>query len=148
MRAKRWITNNIGLKLLALVLAITTWFYINKELAKIKNEEERAIFSMLNYNVISKKLPIQLTIVGKPQEGYEVLTEGITIDPVTCVVIGPQKILMDVSVARTIPIDISEYTKDITKHFSLAPIAKGISLRDYLIKVHIPVVKINRPKPE
>jgi YbbR domain-containing protein len=31
---KRWFTNNLGLKLLALLLAIITWIYVNNELIK------------------------------------------------------------------------------------------------------------------
>jgi YbbR domain-containing protein len=141
MKARRWVTNNFGLKLLSLVLAITTWFYINRELTKIKNEEERAIFSLINYEVTSKRLPINLTLVGKTHEGYEIATDDIILEPETCVVIGPKRILSSVSYVRTIPIDISEYTKDIVKEIPLAPIAEGLSLRDYLVKIHIPIIK-------
>ena len=141
MKARRWITNNLGLKMLSLVLAITTWFYINRELAKMKNEEERAIFSLINYEVTSKRLPVNLTLVGNTQKGYEIATDKITLEPETCVVIGPKKILSDISYVRTLPIDISEYTKDIAKEVPLAPIAEGISLKDYMVKIHIPIIK-------
>ncbi|MBN1871933.1 MAG: YbbR-like domain-containing protein [Candidatus Omnitrophica bacterium] len=140
MRARRWITNNFGLKLLSLILAIATWFYINRELTKKKDEEEKAIFSMLNYEVVSKKLPIQLTLVGKTQAGYEIATNRITLDPDTVVVIGPKNILSDVAYARTMPIDISEHIKDIVKEIPLAPIAEGISLKNYIVKVNIPII--------
>ena len=141
MRAKKWITNNITFKILSLLLAIATWFYINMELTKIKTEEERSIFSMLHYDVISKTLPVQVTIVGEAREGYEIITDGITIDPKTCVVIGPKNILEDVEIARTVPIDINEYTQDVNKDVALAPIAKGIELKNYFVSVHIPIVK-------
>jgi len=32
-----WITNNFWIKILSLVLAIVTWFYVNEELIKEKN---------------------------------------------------------------------------------------------------------------
>ena len=141
MKAKIWITNNLGLKILSMVLAIITWFYINRELTKLKSEEEKAIISMLHYEIISKKLPIQLSIVGEVREGYELVADGIAVDPETIVVIGPEKILNEVSSARTVPIDISEYTKDVIKQIELAPIAKGITLKDSIVKVHIPILK-------
>lgn len=31
---KRWFTHNLALKIIALVLAVITWFYINGELTK------------------------------------------------------------------------------------------------------------------
>lgn len=141
MRAKRWITNNLGLKILSLVLAIITWLYVTQVLAKLKSEEEKAIFSMLHYDVTSKTLPIQLTIVGEVKEGYEIVTDGVTIAPETCVVIGPDNILNEVSFARTMPIDISEHTKDVSKQIALAPIAPGIALKDKFVKVYVPIVK-------
>ena len=141
MKAKKWITNNFGLKLVSLILAIATWLYISLELAKLKSEEERAIISMLQYEVISKRLPVQLTIVGKARKDYIVMTDDITIDPEAIVVIGPDSILERVNFARTIPIDISEYTRDIIKEIELAPIAKGITLKHSLVNVHIPIVK-------
>ncbi len=141
MKIKKWITNNIGLKLLALILAIVTWFYTNWELVKIKNKEQRAIISMLEYNVISKKIPVQLTIVGTAQQGYRVLTKDITVEPETIVIVGPEKILRDVNIARTMPIDISNYTKDFKMHIPLAPIADGINLKESLVKVNIPIIK-------
>jgi YbbR domain-containing protein len=149
MKAKKWITNNLGLKILSLVLAITTWFYITWEFTKLKTEEEKAIFSMLHYEVISKRLPIQLTIVGEAREGYEIITGDISIDPESCVVIGPENIVREIDVARTTPIEISEHTKDINKQIGLAPIAKGIKLQDSFVKVHIPIAKkVEKSEPQ
>ena len=141
MRVKEWITNNLGLKVVSLALAIATWSYINLELTKIKNEEERAIISMLHYNIISKKIPIRLTIVGEAREGYELVADAIDFDPDIIVIVGPESILNEVNFARTIPIDISEYTKDIIKQVELAPIARGITLKDSLVDVNIPIIK-------
>ena len=141
MKVKKWITNNLGLKILSLVLAMATWFYVNSELTKLKNEEGRAIVSMLRYKIISKKLPIQLTIVGEIRKGYKLTIDDITVDPETIVVVGPENILREVNSARTMPLDIGEYTKDVIKQIELAPIAKGIALKDSIVKVYLPILK-------
>jgi len=146
VRPKKWIMNNLSLKILTLILAVGTWFYINNELTKIRIEEEKAIFSMLHYDVISKKLPIQVTIVGKTLPGYEIKTEGIKVVPNTCVVIGPENVLKTVDIARTVPVDISEYTQDIRKELMLAPIASGLELKDYSVKVEIPIIATDDAK--
>lgn len=148
MKAKKWITNNLGLKILCLGIAIVTWFYVTLELTKLKSDEEKAIFSMLRYDVISKELPIQPTIVSEVRGGYRIITDGISVSPETCVVIGPAHILNEVNLVRTVPIDISEYTKDVTKEVELAPIARGITLRDTFVTVHIPIVKSKKKSPE
>lgn len=141
MRVKTWIVNNIGLKILSLLLAIATWFYVYQELAKLKSEKEKAIIDMLQYDVVTKRLPVQLTLVGELKSEYEIKTDGITIDPAYCVVIGPEIILQDVKTARTVPINLNEYTKDINREVLLAPIAEGISLKDFSVKVYIPILK-------
>jgi YbbR domain-containing protein len=145
MRAKKWITNNLGLKILSLILAIGTWFYVNHELTRIKNEGEKAIVNMLRYDVILKRLPIQLTVVGEVKEGYEIVTDSITIDPKTCIVIGPKNILNEVSFARTMPVDVTGCAKDIDEQVALAPIATGIALKDNFVKVYIPIVQEKEP---
>jgi len=141
LRAKKWITNNFGLKVISLALAVLTWFYTSWELAKRRSDEEMAIIDMLHYELISKKLPIQLTIVGEVRPGYELIMDGITVAPDAVIVIGPENILDEVSSARTVPLDISEYTKEIRKDIPLAPIARGITLKDELVSINIPIVK-------
>ena len=51
MRIKKWVVNNGGLKIISLVLAIATWFYVNQELIKLRSEKEKAIIDMLQYDV-------------------------------------------------------------------------------------------------
>ena len=91
-------------------------------------------------------LPIQVTIAGKAKDGYEVVQSGIAASPVECAVIGPKNILEDVTVAKTVPIDISGRTKDTEKRVSLAPIASGIVIKEEFVNVHIPIT--NKAEPE
>lgn len=149
LRIKKWITHNFWLKVTALILAFTTWSYVTWQLEKAKEEEQRAMFSMIHYDFVSKVLPIEVTIAGKVRDGYEVVQNGITISPTDCLVIGPKNILSDITVAKTLPIDISGHNKDIDKRISLAPIPGGISAKDEFIKIHIPIAKIpEEAKPE
>lgn len=145
MKIKKWITHNFWLKVLSLVLAVTTWFYVTWQLKKVKDEEQRAMFSMIHYDFIPKILPIQVTIAGKAKAGYELVESGITVSPVECAVIGPKNILENVTVAKTAPIDISGYTKDVDRRVSLAPIASGIAVKEEFVKVHIPIAKKEEP---
>ena len=141
MKTKKWITNNFGLKLLSLFLAIATWFYITSEFNKLKEEEEQTIFSMLQYDVVSKVVPIQLTIIGEVKKGYRIATDMIAVEPDTLMVVGPEKILNDVKFVRTVPLDVSEYDRNININLELAPIARGIAPKGKFTKVHIPIEK-------
>jgi YbbR domain-containing protein len=141
LNIKRLVTHNFWLKVLSLILAILTWFYVTWQLKKAKSEEEKSIFSMIHYEVILRALPVDVTITGKPKDGYEVNESGITVEPEECVVVGPKNILVDIKTAKTAPIDISGYSKDIDKRVALAPIASGIAIKEEFIKVHIPIIK-------
>lgn len=141
MKIKGWITNNLGLKIAAIILAMITWFYTNWELNRLKSEEERAIIDLMHYEVTSKRVPVQITIIGELGKGHKVVPDRITADPETIVIIGPRHILEEVESVRTLPIDISEYTQDICKEIALAPIARGMTLRNNLVSVCIPIVK-------
>ena len=145
VKLRRLITHNFWLKVLSLALAIVTWLYVTWQLGKAKREQETALFSMIHYDIILRALPIEVTIAGKPKDGYEVKEKGITIEPKECLIVGPKNILTDVKTAKTLPLDISGYSKDLDKRVSLAPLAGGIISQDEFIKVHIPIVKKEEP---
>lgn len=146
-KLSRIITHNFWMKVLSLALAIVTWLYVTWQLQKAKHEEERAIFSMIHYDIVLRSLPIEMTIIGKPKDGYEVAEKGITVEPKECLIVGPKNILANVKTAKTVPIDISGYSKDVDKKISLAPMAGGILSEDEFIKVHIPIAKKDEPAP-
>ncbi|MBU4376247.1 MAG: YbbR-like domain-containing protein [Candidatus Omnitrophica bacterium] len=149
LKIKRFIMHNFWLKLLSLVFAVVTWFYVTWQLGRVRREEEKAIFSMIHYDVVLRELPVDLIIVGKPKEGYIIKESGITVEPKECIIVGPKNILGDVKTAKTVPIDISGYSKDIDRRVALAPIAGGITSEDEFIKIHIPIIKKNEPvKPQ
>jgi len=54
-----WITNNFWIKILSLILAIVTWFYVNEELIKEKQMTKQlyksSIISQIQYPSYEKK---------------------------------------------------------------------------------------------
>lgn len=138
---KNIITNNLGLKLLALFLAIITWFYIVVELQKGVVEEVGVFQRIFPYRVLSKPIPIKLNLVGEPPKGYVVDYDNIAIVPSKFIMVGPKSFLKKISSAITQPIDISEHTKTVVKDVSITPPAPGIAIKDKFIKVTIPIIK-------
>lgn len=140
------IGNNLGLKAISLALAVATWFYVEWTLAKIKKEKETAITSMLQYEVISKRLPVELTIAGTVAGDYEIIKEGISINPPSIVVVGPKALLEDIDTLKTVPIDISEFTKEVKRAIFLAPMSNGLVLKELSVDVTVPIRKKEQPQ--
>lgn len=138
----RFISSNIGLKFLALILAVVTWVYIVFELHKGTMEEMEAFHRILpSANMASKVLSIKLNLTGEPPPGYIVQYEGVVIEPPSCVIVGPQSVLNRLSYVKTQEINVSEYTKTFTKDVSIVSPLRGFSVKDKFVRVSIPIVK-------
>lgn len=141
IKIKGLVQNNAGLKVLALALAVVTWFYINGELNRLALEESMGIKGGVPYKIAAKTLPIVADVRGKVIAGYRVDTDRIIITPQVCNVIGVKRLLDKVDVIKTIPIYVGEYTKTATIRVSLESPAKGIKLVDRYASVVIPIEK-------
>jgi len=135
------ITNNTGLKLLSLFLAVLTWFYIVVELQKGTTTEIDTLERLLPYKIVSKQVPIKLSIAGEPQSGYYVSFDDIIVTPSTCVMLGPRSVLDRVSSVNTQKIDVEGYSRSITKDVSVIMPIKGVGIREKFVTVTIPILK-------
>ena len=67
---KDFFTVNIGLKLIALVLAVALWFYVVSEVDKGREDDRQFLNKVLPAGgMVAKKLPIKAVIVGAPARG-------------------------------------------------------------------------------
>jgi len=134
--------NNIGLKLIALILAILTWFYVVGELNKVSLIEENAPLSAYYpYKLQSKYLTILPRFDGAAPSGYKIDDKKVEIEPRECFVLGPAGIIERLDYIQTKAINISEYTKSFKTKVGLRPIG-GIKLPgEDFVTVSVPVVK-------
>lgn len=138
----RLISSNIGLKLLALVLAIITWAYIVFELHKGTLEEMAAFHRIIPSAVMtSKALPIKPNLIGEPPSGYAVRYEDILAEPSSCIIVGPRSVLGRLTYVMTQDINVSEYTKTFTKDVSIVSPITGFNVKDKFVKVTVPIIK-------
>ncbi len=134
---------NLFLKLISLILAIGLWYYAVNELGKGTEEETLALQRILpSYGMVTKKLIIKTIIVGKPKKGNRVLDDKITIVPEYCLVVGPRKLLTNLKFIYTLPIDVSNLEKTMTRAAPLKPLASGVYVEETLVTVSIPIEKI------
>jgi len=141
MKIKKALLNNIGLKALALVLALVTWFYIGEITEEGTNKTLVQRFLSSPY-FVSKKLSIQPNFVGEVPSGYKLMQDDIKVDPEYIVVLGPAKILSKKEFIYTKPIDLSEYTKTMTLNVGLEDISHAIKVQKTDVSVFVPVNKI------
>jgi YbbR domain-containing protein len=143
-RFKGAILNNIGLKAFSLLLAVVIWFYIIGELNRLALEEEMGIAGQIAYKIIAKRLPIVPDIRGKITSGYRIREDDIAITPLECNVIGSKRLLDRITFVKTVPINVSEYTKPVTVRASLEPPSRKVKMIDTFATVVIPIEKIDK----
>jgi YbbR domain-containing protein len=137
---KNVVLNNIGLKVLALFLAVVTWAYIVVELQRGTTEEREALQSILPYRMISKRLPVKLNIVGSPGNRHSIHYDGVIVSPSEIVVVGPKAVLGKLTQIETQPIDISGHTRTLSKDISIIPPVKGF-IKEKFISVTVPIME-------
>ena len=141
MGIRKLILNNFGLKLLSLLLAIASWFYIVVELNKATPDEKAALERLIPYRMTAKYLSVQPNLEGEPAVGYAAITDQVIVKPDSIMVIGPRNLLDRISSIRTEPIDISEAAKTLSKDVSLLPLARGLTVKEKFVTVTVPIVK-------
>ena len=134
-----------ALKIVSLLVALLTYVYISNE---IRNKE-KANSADASYKLIkltAKKLPVKVRVEAVLPEGYRILRDQITASPSQLAVIGPEALLEDALEAETAIVDVSEYTKSVTKQVPLESVA-GVHLvgPPYLMDVFIPIEKLPEP---
>ena len=141
---RRFFTENIGLKIIALVLALITWFYIVKQLNMEGTKEEMQLLKkiMPDENIIAKKLIIKPIFIGHPKNGFDIVRKKVVMIPEFCIVVGTKDALESIKCAYTIPIDVGGLSQSFTKSVPLSPIP-GVYLEETLVQV---MVSIDREK--
>jgi YbbR domain-containing protein len=140
---RRLFTKDIGLKLMALLLALLSWFYIVKELNKGSEEETQFLKQILPTEaIVAKKLVIKPIFIGKPKWGFDIVRDKIITVPEYCIVVGSRDMLGKIKYAFTMPIEINNIDKTLSRSVPLSPIAPGVYMEETLVQVTAPVSKV------
>lgn len=134
------INKNIGLKLVALLIALVSWFYIISELKREPEEELAFLKRVLPTNsMIAKKLTIMPIFIGRIRPGFDIVKDKVVVAPEYCIVVGAPDLVGKLRNVYTMPIDITGVSKPFTKSVPLNPIAPGVYMEETLVQVTIPV---------
>lgn len=136
--------NNLGLKLVALLLALICWFFVLGEVRKMLPEKKGEIYTKQMSRIITKQVPIQIVLEGEPAEGFRVERGKILVNPSVCIVAGERSFLEEVSYIRTMPINVSGRSKSFNDTVKLEPISKEMAGADVAVEVIVPIEKAVR----
>ncbi|MBU0684212.1 MAG: YbbR-like domain-containing protein [Candidatus Omnitrophota bacterium] len=135
------IFNNFWPKIISLVLAVATWFYvfdlINSESFGQKKESAEDVFS--RYKFIVKEVPVKPVFTGKVREGYKVDFNAVKIEPEKIAVFGPEEILAGVKELRTDKINLGEYTRSTNLRLGFNSDTKFLRIKSNAVNLHLPV---------
>ena len=134
------------LKFAALIVAVLTYFYIHNEIRSVE-DQNAADPSYKLIKLTAKSVPVKVRLDPAMPTGYRALGDQITVSPQMITVIGPEALFEDEQGAETSMVDVSEYTKTVTKHVPLESVA-GIHVvgQPMTVEVTVPIEKI--PAPE
>ena len=138
---KRWFLNNIGLKILSLLLAIFIWFYVS-ELIKHGVSAMPPISILKTPEITSKYLLIEPKIKGEPAKGYRIAKEKITITPYKSLVVGPASLLQDVNKVYTAPVDVEGAKRVVKKKVAIESIEETKIDEVEFVDIIIPIERI------
>ncbi len=133
------IKSNFGYKIIALLLAITTYFYVQGEIGiKGIGLGERELLE----DVVSKVVPIKVSIKGEPPEGYEVLKANITLTPERVIVMGKKDNIANISEVSTQEIDVRKFTHTQVMSIPLLALENAIVISSKTVTVEIPIMSL------
>ena len=138
------ILHNLFIKIIALFLAILTWSYIAGQLYKQVPEAQRSpqtVVALAGKNVIVKRVPVHINLIGAPEEGYQVAMDRIRIDPTECVMSGPIEKIETIFFVTTEPISVEGLTKSIRQQVKLKEIPGCTISKEQQFTVAIPIVR-------
>jgi len=149
MKLGNIIFNNFLAKIISLILAVLTWFYvfdlINSDAFYQKKESGEDIFS--RYKFVVKEVAVKPVFTGKVREGYTINFDEIKIEPPKIAVFGPEEAIGGVKELRTDKIDLAEYTKNTNLRLGVNSDTKYLRIKNNAVNVYLPVEAIKR-KPE
>jgi YbbR domain-containing protein len=137
---KNFISGNLILKIVSALLAILTWVYIDREIARIKEKEKVTLIWDKELNLEVRELPIRPNIKGVPPRGYRLVEARLSVNPPQCKVVGKKEVLDSIEYVETEPVDVRKINKTAVIKISLHPVSNLI-IPEGEVEVVVPVEK-------
>ncbi len=150
MRLGDVLFNNFWPKLISLVLAVATWFYIfdlvSSDSFSQKKETAEDIYARYKFTV--KEVPVSPVFSGNSPTGYHVVFDKVKVEPSVIAIFGPEEVLKEVDNLSTDRINLGEYTRSVNLRLGVRSDLKFLRTDDKAVDVYLPVEPVTRDKPE
>ena len=134
------IKSKLGYKLIALLLAVTTYLYVQGEIGiKGIGLGERELLK----DVVSKVVPVKISIKGEPPEGYEILKSNISLIPERVIVMGKKDDIVNISEVSTQEIDVRKFTHTQMLSVPLLALENAIIVNSKTVTIEIPIMSLH-----
>jgi len=141
VKMQKALLNNVWLKVMALVLALITLFYVSEtNKAGLEKTVLQKLLSSTYY--ISKELRVLPDFRGEVPDGYEFKKADVKVTPASILVVGPSRVLSKKDSLLTRPIELGEHTKEKTLDVELEDITPSLKAQKIKVQVYLPVVKL------
>ncbi len=138
MRMFDSLRTNLLYKLVALILAVITYIYVQNEISSSGKFHNQQFLKELDFKVV----PVRVVFKGEPPPGYRILTANVKVRPEKVVVMGKKEDLDKIMEISTQEIDVRKFTHTRTLYISLKPVENAIIGDKGVIEVEIPVVAV------
>ncbi len=143
MKLLNIITHNFWLKIISLVLAVATWFYVfdlvNPVSFTQKPQTAEDVFARYQFTI--KEVPVKLVFTGASPEGYRVEYDKVKVTPSSIAIFGPEEVVEAVDELRTKKIDLGKFRKTTKVQLGIVSDVKMLQFKDKVVEVYLPVGK-------
>ncbi|HDI45881.1 MAG TPA: YbbR-like domain-containing protein [Candidatus Omnitrophica bacterium] len=139
MKILNGLKTNLIYKLVAFILAVITYIYVQNELissGRIFHNKE--LLKQLDFKVV----PIKVALKGEPPPRYQILTGNIKVKPEKVIIVGKKSDLDKISEISTQEIDVRKFTHTQILYVPLKPVENAIVGDKAMVEIEIPVVAV------
>ncbi len=139
MKILSGLKTNLIYKLVAFILAVVTYIYVQNELissGRIFHNKE--LLKQLDFKVV----PIKVALKGEPPPRYQILTGNIKVKPEKVIIVGKKSDLDKISEISTQEIDVRKFTHTQILYVPLKPVENAIVGDKAMVEIEIPVVAV------
>ena len=145
MKIVKIIVHNFWLKVISLILAIATWFYIFDLInpTTFVRQQETVEDILERYQFTIKEVPVRPVFTGKAPEGYRVAYDKVRITPQAIAVCGPVEVVQGVEELETDSIDLNTLERSTKLKLGVRSEERLLQFKDKEVEIYVPIERVD-----
>lgn len=134
---------NFWAKIVTLILAIATWFYVFDMVNQDYTFEQTLFRPAAEPEFTLKKIVVEPSFTGAPPRGYRARLDEVRVDPQHVHVLAPVTMIRRIDAIRTERIDLRKVTKSTKFSVGLTTDLDMLTLPEEKVEVYVPVSRVD-----